>query len=228
MATQAPDKRIGIVLPSSNTVLEPLIHAEMAGTGVSAHFTRLGVVDVTLAPASLAQFEMQKHLEAARLLADAKVDVLVWGGTSSSWLRIERDREWCEVVGRETGIPTGTCVLAMNRRLIERRARTIGLVTPYRANVQHKIISVYKSLGYECVAEAHHGGQLSNDFAAIPLLAVVDMVRRVARSRPDAILIMCTNMRGAEVATALEAELGIPVMDSALATLWAGLRQMAL
>ena len=43
---------------------------------------------------------------------------------------------------------------------------------------------------------------------------VADMVRRVARAEPDAIAITCTNFRGAEVAAALEAEVGIPVIDS--------------
>ncbi len=35
---------------------------------------------------------------------------------------------------------------------------------------------------------------------------------------------MCTNMRGAAIAPALEAELGIPVYDSIATTLWKSLR----
>jgi maleate isomerase len=229
MAGQAAaKKRIGVVLPSSNTVLEPLIQGALAGTGITAHFTRLGVVDVTLDAASMAQFEMQKHLEAARLLADAAVDVLIWGGTSSSWLGVARDREWCDTVQRETGIPAGTCVLEMNRRLIDLGVSRIGLVTPYTLDVQHRIIANYKGMGFECVGHAHHGGTLSKDYAAISPASVAQMVRRVAQTHPRAILIMCTNLHGAEEAAALEAELGIPVIDSAMATLWAGLRQLTL
>jgi maleate cis-trans isomerase len=38
------------------------------------------------------------------------------------------------------------------------------------------------------------------------------------------IMIMCTNLRGARVADNLSKELGIPVIDSAAATLQAGYR----
>ena len=50
------------------------------------------------------------------------------------------------------------------------------------------------------------------------------MVRSVAKKKPDVILIMCTNMLGATVAATLEPELGIPIMDSATATLQSGVR----
>lgn len=227
MAWQAaPRNRIGIVVPSSNTVLEPLAHATLAGTGVSAHVSRLGVVDVTLDPASLAQFQMQKHLEAARLLMDAAVDVVIWGGTSASWLGFDHDRAWCAAVQGATGVATSTCVLEMNRRLMACGARRIGLVTPYAADIQTRILQNYRSIGVDCVAEAHHGGTLSNDYAAIPPQTVAEMVRSVAASGPDAILILCTNLRGAEVATALQQDLAIPIIDSAMATVWAGLRHL--
>jgi maleate isomerase len=54
------------------------------------------------------------------------------------------------------------------------------------------------------------------------------MARDVAASRPDAIAIICTNFRGAAQAAALEAELGIPILDSVATGLWAGLRQAGL
>jgi maleate isomerase len=220
----APRNRIGIVLPSSNTVLEPLAHSQLIGTGISAHVSRLGVVDVSLDPASLAQFQLQRHIEAVRLLVDAAVDVVVWGGTSSSWLGFEHDREWCKAVRTENGVSANTCVLEMNRRLAECGAKRIGLVTPYTADIQSRIIENYFGIGFDCLAEAHHGGTLSNDYASISPSRIADMVRSVAKSGPDAILIMCTNMRGAEVAEALERELMIPIIDSAAATVWAGLR----
>jgi maleate isomerase len=50
------------------------------------------------------------------------------------------------------------------------------------------------------------------------------MIRSVATVRPEAILVMCTNMRGAACAAAMEAETGIWIIDSAQATFDAGLR----
>ena len=40
------------------------------------------------------------------------------------------------------------------------------------------------------------------------------MIRAVAKDGCDAVAIVCTNMRGASLVPALEAELGIPIYDS--------------
>jgi maleate isomerase len=40
------------------------------------------------------------------------------------------------------------------------------------------------------------------------------MARAVARSAPEAIVVMCTNLAGASLVTPLGAELGIPIIDS--------------
>ncbi|MDB2455516.1 hypothetical protein N9W76_05175 [Planktomarina temperata] len=73
-------KRIGIVIPSSNVVIEPLVVQRFQGSPDTVHFSRLSVLDVKLDAQSLAQFEMEEHLRAARQLCDARVDVIVWGG----------------------------------------------------------------------------------------------------------------------------------------------------
>ena len=217
-------RRIGIVIPSSNTVVEPLAAMALHGKDATAHFSRLGVFDVTLDQSSLAQFTMEKHKQAARLLADAQVDTLVWGGTSASWLGMAQDEDWCTQITAMTGIPATTCVLEINRQLAERSTRRIALVTPYTADVQARIIANYKSHGYETVAEAHDGGTISNDYASITPDVITAMMRHVAAAKPEAIVIMCTNLHGAVCAAAIEAETGIRVIDSAQATYDAGLR----
>jgi maleate isomerase len=51
------------------------------------------------------------------------------------------------------------------------------------------------------------------------------MCRAVLTDGADAVAIVCTNMRGARVAAKLEAELGVPMLDSVAVTLWAALRR---
>jgi maleate isomerase len=50
------------------------------------------------------------------------------------------------------------------------------------------------------------------------------MCREVAKAKPEAIAIYCTNLRGAPLAEELEAELGIPVLDSISTVVWKSLR----
>lgn len=53
---------------------------------------------------------------------------------------------------------------------------------------------------------------------------IADGIRKVARSAPDAILILCTNLAGAGIASALEDETGIMILDSVTVTVWGALR----
>ena len=217
-------KRIGIVIPSSNVVIEPLVARSFWKSDNTVHFSRLGVVKIELDGGSLAQFEMVEQLSAAKKLSDARVDAIVWGGTSSSWLGIERDEEYCRLIEEETGISTTTCVLEMNRIVASMGARRIAMVTPYTDDVHNRILDNYEELGFPRPTGQNLGGTLSNDFASISPNTIEDMVWNVAKDSPDVIMIMCTNLRGAGVAENLSKHLGLPVLDSAIATLQAGSR----
>jgi maleate cis-trans isomerase len=61
-------KRIGIVIPSSNVVIEPLAVQRFGKSNDTVHFSRLGVVAIELDARSLAQFEMGEQLSAAQEL----------------------------------------------------------------------------------------------------------------------------------------------------------------
>jgi len=217
-----PGKRLGIVIPSSNVVIEPLAAQQFYKSDTTVHFSRLGVVDIKLDAGSLAQFEMGEQLSAAQKLRDARVDAVVWGGTSSSWLGFERDEEYRKLIEQETGISVTTCVLEMNRKVASLGARRIAMVTPYTDDVHNRILDNYEGLGFPRPTGQNLGGIVSNDFASISPNTLEDMILNVAKGVPDVIMIMCTNLRGAGVAEDLSKRLGLPVIDSAAATLQAG------
>lgn len=218
-------KRIGVLTPSSNTALEPLTSAIVATVpGVSAHFARFTVTEISLREQSLRQFDDAPVIAAAKLLADARVDVIAWSGTSASWLGFERDRALCERIQEATGVPATTSVLALNELLDLQGARTLGLVSPYVDDVQRRIVANYAAAGIACPAERHLDITVNFDFGSVEPDVLARMVREVAQARPDAITIMCTNLRGAHLAAALERELDIPVYDSVSTVAWKALR----
>ena len=62
-----------MLTPSSNTVLEPITSAMVAGLeGVSAHFGRFRVTEISLTENALDQFDNAPLIEASRMLADAR------------------------------------------------------------------------------------------------------------------------------------------------------------
>lgn len=217
-------KFIGVLTPSSNTALEPLTSAIVAGVpGVSAHFSRFTVTEISMRRQSVGQFDIGTILQAARLLADAKVGVICWSGTAASWLGVEQDVELCRAIERETGIPATTSVPALNERLERDRVRKLGLVSPYIDEVQRFIVENYRAAGIDCSAEAHLGLTVNHEFGLVEPETLAGLLRDVARSKPDAMTVMCTNLRAAQLAAGLEQELGIPIYDSVAVVVWKAL-----
>lgn len=218
-------KLIGVLTPSSNTALEPLTSAMVSSLpGVSAHFSRFTVTEISMREQSLHQFDDSKILEAARLLADAQVDVICWSGTSASWLGFEKDQALCARITEVTGIPATTSVLALNELLSAQGARTLGLVSPYVADVQTRIVANYARLGIDCVAERHLDLSVNFSFSEVAPDTLRRMLREVAQARPDAMTIMCTNLHGAQLVQEMEQELGIPIYDSVATVVWKALK----
>lgn len=220
-ALPSPPARLGMLTPSSNTALEPLTSAMLAGLdGVSAHFSRFRVTEIGLSPAALDQFATEGILAAAELLADARVDVIGWNGTSAAWLGFERDEALCAAITARTGIPACTAVLAFRDLFRLGGFGRIGLVTPYSADVQARILKNWTAAGLPCGAERHLGLRDNFSFAEVGEDDIARMVREVAREGCDVAAIVCTNLRGSALAPALERELGIVVLDSISVTLW--------
>jgi maleate isomerase len=155
-----PTARIGMLTPSSNTVLEPTTVAMLSGLpDVTLHFASFKVTEIALSDEALGHFDNTEILRAAELLSDAKVDIIAWNATSASWLGFDRDEQLCEQIEALTGARACTSVLAM-RILNEQNVRRLGFVTPYTSDVQKRIIRNWAAAGVTCTAERHLG--LSN------------------------------------------------------------------
>lgn len=218
--------RLGVLTPSSNTALEPLTSGLVAAVvpPCSAHFSRFTVTEIALSKQALDQFDDSKILAAAQLLADAKVDVIVWSGTSSGWLGFDTDRRLVERISNSTGIRATTAVLALNELLALRDIRRLALVTPYTADVQQRIIDNYAAIGIEVVAERHLDIRVNHDFALVEPDRLHALMREVAAAAPQAITTFCTNLRAAPLAQKVEDELDIALLDTVSTAVWGGLR----
>jgi maleate isomerase len=216
---------LGMLTPSSNTILEPVTTAMLAGLPeVTAHFSRFKVTEIALSGPALAQFDDSEILRAAELLAHAKVNVIAWNGTSSGWLGFERDVRLCERITEATGIPACTAMLALNEILQVTGAKRVGFVTPYLDDVQARINANYAKAGYEVAADRHLGIQDNFSFSEISPEQIRAMTRDVAAAKPDAIAVVCTNMRAAPLTQELEAAHGIPLYDTVATTVWKSLK----
>jgi len=217
-------KRIGVLTPSSNTALEPLTCAMLRDLPeVTAHFSRFSVTEISLSSSALQQFNEEKILAAAALLADAKVDVICWSGTSAGWLGFDSDRRLVERISTATGIPATTAVLALNEILALNGVKKLGLVTPYTADVQNKIARNYQEIGIECCEAEPLGIRVNFDFAEVEPETLASSIRQAAARQPDAVATYCTNLRAAQLAQDIESQTRIPLYDTVATTVWKAL-----
>lgn len=226
--------KLGILVPSSNTNLEPLTCSILSSLpNVSVHFSRFPVTHIALSATALSQFDETAILAAASLLADAQVDVIGWSGTSSGWLGFEADEKLCSSIEQKTGIKATTSVLALNRLLDLVRGREgtpvpFGLVTPYLDDVQAAIVSTYGKAGYEVKTESHLRKTVNVEFAKVSedtLDGQLDEVMPKLGSGTKVISTFCTNLKAAQRVQHWEEKYeNLYVFDTTATVVWDMLR----
>lgn len=214
--------RVGLILPSSNRVVEDALGARRAAA--SWHVTRLRVERVALDGEAARQFEAARLVEAAGLLADAAVDVIVWAGSAGAWTGIAAERALVSRLRAALDRPVTTTTLAVVERLHAIGAPRLGLLTPFTTEVHAAIRRELEGVGLEVVCERALGIESSLAMAALSAREVQAEALAVGLGRAEAVLILCTNLRGWEVAGDLEQATGLPVVDSVAVTLDAALR----
>jgi len=165
--TQKP-VRVGMLVPSSNTVREPYTSAmfHALGGAASVHYARFRVVEISMSSASRGQFDLAPILEAAERLAETEPDLIVWNGTSASWLGLDTDHALCAAITDRTGVPATSTSLAFDALFRGMGVARIGVATPYLPEIQTRIIASFATRGITVVAEAHLSDKGNHSFAS--------------------------------------------------------------
>ncbi len=210
---------IGVITPSGNTVVERVTISILSSIpDVACHFSRTTVTGS--ADPFPASYDWDSMLGAARLLAHAKPSLLTWSGSKAGSVGFHLDVELQKRIFDETGLAATTSTLALLDALKARGGRRLGLVSPYTAAYQRKILDTFEREGLSIVAEACSGLSDNLSYASVPADEIRRMTRQVAAARPDAIIAWCTNFLAAPLAAELEAETGIPFYDSTSLAVW--------
>jgi len=216
--------RIGMIVPSSNTCLEPQTYRILGDRAdVTVHSTRIGVTRIALDAGSDQQFDFRTMLDAALLLQTAEVDVLAWNGTAGSWLGADHDREMVRQITEATGIPSTTSTLAYLDAFAAFGISRVGLVSPYTQDVNDAVIANYRTEGISVTGERHLGLSVNESFARVDpseLLVPSKELLGDPGEQPQALIYLCTNLYGAPIVEEMERDHDVPVLDSVAVTLW--------
>lgn len=221
MTSATRPTRIGMIVPSSNTCLEPQSYRILGDRrDTTIHFARIPVTRIALDKSSDQQFDSAVMRSAAELLATADVDVIAWNGTSGSWLGADHDRQLAADITDATGIPATTSTLAYLEAFRTFSINRIGLFTPYTGDVNEQIIASYQRDGVTTIDHRFLGLSDNESFARVSDEEMRPGSRELAAAAPDALIYLCTNLYGANITAEIEAETGVPVLDSVAVTLW--------
>lgn len=217
--------RLGLIVPSSNTVAERDFSATLPD-GVTLHTARMLLEETTAA----AEREMLAVYapRAAVDLGTARCDVVVFSCTSAGALiGTEGERRLVADLGRLAGAEVVSTNAAVAERLGSIGARRIAVITAYVDELNAGIASTLAERGFEVVEI--HGMGITENFAIAEVEPdqIVEFARKSVRARDvDAVFVSCTNLQAVASREALQAEFGVPVVTSNSAALDVALARM--
>ena len=212
-------KRIALLVPSSNLVMEADFHRGFADLAVSVQTARMYLTENTREQ----EIEMvEVHAARAALdLGTTQPDVLVFGCTSAGSLGgLAYDRAIAERLTRVCGCETVGVISSVTVALDEADLQKIAVLTPYNEDLTSAVAGSVRESGREVVIAKGMGivdnvatGEVTPD-------EVIAFAREaVGDAQIDGLFFSCTNLRSLEAVPELEREFGLPVVTSNRATL---------
>lgn len=225
--------RIGILTPHADIIPEAEFSA-MAPDGVSIHATRIpfggykpgGAMDPTIATDPVRAIADPPAVDdAAEMLAMAPLDAIVFGFTSSSYVRGARDdaalkaRLEVRTRGIPVVIPCAAAVLAMVALCVKR----VALISPpwFSTEMAQQGARYFESQGFDIVYSAP--AALPSDQQAIQPDQLYDWVLSQVPKSADAVFIGGNGFRAIAVIKALEAILDRPILTANQVAFWCAL-----
>ena len=206
-------RRVGLLVPSSNTVMEPDLWRALP-PGATLHTGRMYLEDTT--PEGENRMLDEHVIPPARDLATARPDLIVFGCTSAGALRgNDYDAELCRRISDLSGVPTVSVIASVRRSIAASGARRVAVVTPYVDALNQRIKESVEADGVEVAAIAGLGISDNFEIAAVPGEEIVDFAERSLRGLDvDLAFVSCTNFPAVRVLPELERRLGLPVVTS--------------
>jgi maleate isomerase len=215
--------RIGVIVPSVNTVVEPWF-ARACPAAVTAHAARM-FLDNQLTSAALVRMDREEGMNAVRQIMSCQPSAVAYCCTASSIVQgLEYDGRLNHELHQAAGVPAFTATRAIIEALHAVGAKRISVCSPYTKAIDDKEHEFFSAAGFDILGAAHLGIRDAFKLADPTPDEIYALWQRSWREGADASLITCLNMNSQDVIERIEAESGKPVVTSTQATLWKLLR----
>lgn len=211
---------VGLIVPSSNTTMEPDFHRAFGSRGVVST-TRIFLEQVTR-EAELKMLE-EDLPQAIRLIRTTTPDVIVFGCTSAGSLDgLEHDAAIARRMEVETGAKAVTVVGSVLAALRAARANRVAVFTPYTAELTRSVTDCVISGGYSVVHSTGMGIVSNREIGAVTpdqIIQFVDSQIKEMEANADCLFLSCTNWQAVPAIGRLREKHGIPIITSNQATI---------
>lgn len=219
-----PRARIGVVLPSSNRLMEPQFNY-FAPTDLGLHFSRARITG----PYSKSLAELAPEVErAARTAADVKPDLAVFNCTATSMKEgPEGDAYLNQLIAQATGLPVVSTASAVTQALRALGLNRVTLVTPYVQKTNDHEKAYFAALGLHIVGDVALGLESGDDYIKVTPERWVEIAVSADRADAQACFMSCTNTSQIEAIERIEAATGKPAISANQAVIWACVRALS-
>ena len=215
--------RIGLVVLASDYTIEHEFRTLIDIPGVDVFMARIRN-SPQITPETLAAMEPLLTETADRILPGDDLEVLAVGCTSASTVvggaRIATLLGTAKPMARPSD-PISAAFAAFDAL----GARRIGVLTPYRRDVNEIVWRYITSHGYEVPVFGSFNEEMDPVVATIDENSLVQAIDRIREGQElDAVFVSCTSVRLADAVAGIERRTGLPVTSSNHALAWHCLR----
>ena len=221
------DRRIGLIVPSSNTVVE-VDFARNLPAGATLHTARMFLAETTEAAerVMIEQYVPQAVID----LASLRPDVVAFACTSGgAVLGADGEAKLIEDIARETNAWVVSTNDAVKSHIGRYSPRRVAVITPYIDELNERIRAGLEGSGLNVVHISGMGKTENYTIAVVtPEQIVAFAEQQLASVDFDLLFVSCTNFRGVAARPLLLERFGVPVVTSNQATIVATLEALGL
>lgn len=216
--------RIGLVVLASDYTIEHEWRAVFAAVpGLALYQSRI-FNDSTITPETLRAMEPRIAAAADLILPGSELDVVAFGCTSAS-MAIGEDKVFDKIRAVRPDARCTSPITAAFAAFRAMGARRIGVLTPYRADVNLIVADYIRGRGFDVPVFGSFNEENDGIVARISPASIRAGIEAItAHAEVDAVFVSCTSVRLAQAAAAIEGEIGLPVTSSNHAMAWHAMR----
>jgi len=219
-ALDTPRARIGLIIPSVNSMSEPQFN-HYAPPGLGVHVARARVAGQWKRP--LPQMADEITLS-AQLLSDVSPNLIVFHCTDTSMTQgPQGEGKILDIVKDATGIEAVATSRLVLEALRAMNIKKLVLLSPYASN--KAVIDYLAATGHTVLHDVALGLK-SHEFADVTPRQWVELAQKHDRPDADGIFLSCTNTTQIDAIAEIERRLCKPVVNSNQAVLWGCVKRL--